>query len=852
MLDGPDGPAPRAPRRVLALALLAPTLFLAGALLPGARFLPHLPVILEPLASEHPEEAARARAEVSYGPADRIFPTLSDQLAARAELAHGDLPTWEPALGLGAPLFANSIAGLGYPPNWLGLLAPPERAAGPLAWLTLALAGLGMGLFLRRVGLSAGAVALGVIGLQAGGFGLVNLHYSMKVDAALWLPFSLWAVEGVARGVRRSALWLTAFTALSLLAGFPPIALFSLGAAGVYAVVRLAGGARLLGAEPLDPGSVAGPRLIARALVALALGVGAGAWQLLPMFEASGQSMRAADASDELTEQALPLATLLGVVVPDVAGAPSALQPAGGLPLAWWLTPAAGWQKAVDANAVEWHLYAGLALVLLALAAVAAEPKRALVPALALLFCYAFAQGWPGARLFYRLPGLGAGAPNRVLAVAWVLWPWLAALGAEAVLAARPRARAALALGAAVAALLAGAGVLWLEPERFAPWLQGALLERYAGLPDPPTAAVIAEQVPLEAAVAAGAHLERALERSALIALATAAAGALFLVRRAPRGLAAALLLATALADGLWTARHELRSQHPRDLSLFPPSEAIEAVSAAAGDGRVVRLDPSASHVEDVERLARPNMLEVYGISDLTPWTVFTPRGLVELVGESDRGARDGLDPAAHFRSGIAGITRPELLGAPLLDLLRVTCVLAREPVEHASLELAFERPGFHVYRRRGALPPARIVPEGVAVASDEIARRLLVTGAVDPARQALLAPGVAARAPAPGAGEAVIEGPFRPAKNRLDLRVRGSRGGLLVMHEQWFPGWKATINGADAEVLRVDHVYRGLWLPAGELDIRTRYAPASLRTGFVLLLLCLGTAAWLGLRRGW
>ena len=37
-----------------------------------------------------------------------------------------------------------------------------------------------------------------------------------------------------------------------------------------------------------------------------------------------------------------------------------------------------------------------------------------------------------------------------------------------------------------------------------------------------------------------------------------------------------------------------------------------------------------------------------------------------------------------------------------------------------------------------------------------------------------------------------------------------------------------------------------------GELDIRTRYAPASLRTGFVLLLLCLGTAAWLGLRRGW
>src|SRR5262245_49848108 len=323
MPDGPAGPPHRAPRRVLALALLAPTLFLGGALLPGARFLPHLPVILEPLAAEHPEEAARARADISYGPGDRIFPALSDQLVARAELARLDLPTWEPDLGLGAPLFANSIAGLGYPPNWLGLLLPPDRAAGALAWLTLLLAGLGMGLFLRRLGLSAAAVAVGVAGIQAGGFGLVNLNYCMKVDAALWLPFELWAVEGLARGVRRSGLWLTLFAALSLLAGFPPIALFSLAAAAVYASVRMTGaGARLLGVPPVDAGAAAGPRLWLRAMIALGLGAGAGAWQLLPMVEASAQSMRSTEAAD-VSEQSLPVATLAGVLVPELAGAPS-------------------------------------------------------------------------------------------------------------------------------------------------------------------------------------------------------------------------------------------------------------------------------------------------------------------------------------------------------------------------------------------------------------------------------------------------------------------------------------------------------------------------------------------------
>ena len=221
--------------RVLALVVLAPTLLLGGILVSGDRLLPHLPVMLEPLASEHPEAAAEAREGVSFGPSDRVFPVLSDQIVARREVTWGALPTWEPDLGLGVPLFANSIAGLGYPPNWRALVLAPDRAAAPLAWLTLMIAGLGMALFLRRLGFGPFAVAAGVIGVQVGGWGVSNLVYFMKVDAVVWFPWCLWAVEGMARGVRRSGLWLALFTALSLLAGFPPIATFSIAAALAYA-----------------------------------------------------------------------------------------------------------------------------------------------------------------------------------------------------------------------------------------------------------------------------------------------------------------------------------------------------------------------------------------------------------------------------------------------------------------------------------------------------------------------------------------------------------------------------------------------------------------------------------------
>jgi hypothetical protein len=883
MPDAPDDEEPRASAldagrrgsrlaRLCWLALLAPTLFLGPTIVSGARLLPHLPVILQPLAGEHPAAAAEAQSRVRYGPADRVFPALSDQIVARAELKSLDLPTWEPNLGLGVPLFASSIAGLGYPPNWLACVLPPDVAAGPLAWLSLALAGLGMGLFLRRLGLSGWAVAAGIVGVQAGGFGLANVVYFMKVDAIVWLPWCLWAVEGLARGMRRSGLALALFVGLSFLAGFPPIAVFGLCATCIYAGLRFSAlGGRLLGLgaeHAVDSAGAAFVRLGARALGAVALGLGIAAWQLLPTIEASGQSLRQAKSAAEIAGEALPVATLAGVVVPDLVAAPDeAPSGASGTPMAWWLTPVAEREKAANANVLEWNTYAGVALVLLAVAALAGAPRRARVPALGLAACYAFAQDWLGAgALLYRLPGLGAGSPNRVLAVAWVLWPWLAAVGVEALVGGARgtfprRARAALVAAAVAFALGAGALALALDPAADAPRMQQALLERYAALPEPPTPAVVESYVPRAAAERAIARVGSSLERAALVGL-VAGAGGLVLLVLAPRrrfgvALGGALALAAVAGDGAWTAARHLPAQRPGALALFPPSEAIEAVRAAAGDGRVVRLVPEAAGGDaealrgGVEALARPNLLQVYRIADLTPWTVFTPHGLVELVGESAHGARDGLDPDARWRSGIAGLTRVAQLDAPLLDLLRVTCVLTEAPVEHPSLALAFERPGFLVYRRRGALPLARIVAEAVATPSDAVARGLLVSGAFDARRQALLAPGLTPEPPAPGAEDAAIERVSRPSKNRLDLVVRGSQGGLLVMHEQWFPGWKATINGIDADIVRVDHVYRGLWLPAGDLLIRTKYEPWSLRLGFALMALCLSAAVGLGVRRG-
>ena len=68
------------------------------------------------------------------------------------------------------------------------------------------------------------------------------------------------------------------------------------------------------------------------------------------------------------------------------------------------------------------------------------------------------------------------------------------------------------------------------------------------------------------------------------------------------------------------------------------------------------------------------------------------------------------------------------------------------------------------------------------------------------------------------------------PGQLEADVRTAGRR--LLVMSERFGPGWRATIDGRAAEVLRVDHVVCGVVVPPGRHVVRLRYVPPGLFAG--------------------
>ncbi len=87
-----------------------------------------------------------------------------------------------------------------------------------------------------------------------------------------------------------------------------------------------------------------------------------------------------------------------------------------------------------------------------------------------------------------------------------------------------------------------------------------------------------------------------------------------------------------------------------------------------------------------------------------------------------------------------------------------------------------------------------------------------------------------------------------------MTFRVEAGQPGYLVLSEVWYPGWRATVNGQPATVLRADYALRAVAVPAGTSTVHLWFAPESWRWGWmafglgVLLFLAVMVAG----SRGW
>ncbi len=88
----------------------------------------------------------------------------------------------------------------------------------------------------------------------------------------------------------------------------------------------------------------------------------------------------------------------------------------------------------------------------------------------------------------------------------------------------------------------------------------------------------------------------------------------------------------------------------------------------------------------------------------------------------------------------------------------------------------------------------------------------------------------VLGQAAAPAPGDTIVETSYAP--NRLTYLARSASGGVAVFSEVYFPwGWRATIDGKEAQIGRVNYVLRALRIPAGEHKVEFTFFPDEVDT---------------------
>lgn len=204
-----------------------------------------------------------------------------------------------------------------------------------------------------------------------------------------------------------------------------------------------------------------------------------------------------------------------------------------------------------------------------------------------------------------------------------------------------------------------------------------------------------------------------------------------------------------------------------------------------------------------------------------------TPRELTELVFASQPPT-----PGILKAAGVTHLTDIEPLPASIAERSEL---LTSEPVYFYRLNNSPGR-AWMVYRAEH-LPDAR--------------ERLLRMRQpeFDPATVAVVEQPLDLRGEAPAQRSSVKV--TEPAPGRLLIRASGEAPGLLVVADRYAPEIEATVDGEPADLLRVNHAFRGVALGAGEHVIEMRYVPRLFFIGLGLsgLGLAIFGLAWFGPR---
>jgi hypothetical protein len=748
--------------------------------------------------------------------------------AAQALKAGEGIPHWNPYIMGGLPYIAAMHGDIFYPTFLLRALLPTDVAMTWSFMIHMVLAGLFTYMFARAAGLGFWASLIGGIAYMMSGpiAGYVSPGHDGKLYVSTLLPLMLYFLI---HGVRDGRLWawggLAITTGLGVLSPHPQLLQYMLlvgGFFGLYLAFGAWNGTQL-------QRSVAVQRL-GIALAAVGIGFLMGAIQYAPVLDYVDWSPRAGGKDyAHAVSYSMPAEELVNAFVPQFSGI---------LDNYW------------GRNGIHFHSdYAGVVVLLLAgLGLFAAAPKGRgfrwfWIATFAISLLLTLGGTTPFYRVIYELvPGTKYfRAPSTMMYVTMFSVAVFAALGAERVLGAPETIRKRFMWG-----WLGGIVALGLILASGLPAAVARMIGESQAAFYPPEQLQSVIDYYQERARANQPQVLAGSLRSVLFV--AGAVGLLWLVvgGRISRG-TAAIGMALWVAADLWTVERMYWRFSPPASQVYASDPAIDSVRAAQAPGRLISWDP----------LGTSAYRDPYFGGDA--FMVHEVRMVAGYHGNELGRYQRVLDATAMGDPRRPCFCRPELWRHENVHWLYTTLPDSLMPAAVAQLGLPAglqkvvgpvrNSVGSTVYLYR--LPgenPLAWVASAVVKGTDDQALATVLDARFDPTRAAILDTGAAVQVPQltgvpDPSGVRASVADYRPGRITLTLSDPAVDGTALVVSENFYPGWSATVDGRSIPTHRANFNLIGIVLPAGARSIELRFVDTSYGIGKTITFLALAIA---------
>lgn len=256
----------------------------------------------------------------------------------------------------------------------------------------------------------------------------------------------------------------------------------------------------------------------------------------------------------------------------------------------------------------------------------------------------------------------------------------------------------------------------------------------------------------------------------------------------------------------------------PRE-RIFPATRSVEILGSELGSGRFFSdpgvLPPNTGLVSGLRGIAGYDAMDVLEFN-LYRNLIFPP-GFNSLHNWNARGV--DTRNAAFRLYGVKLLVLAEPFGQPGWELLA-------SPAGEGPLG----RAETWIYRALDPVPRAFCVPE--VVSTEQLAQRHQADPiGWDPRRIAAIDGDWRPRQPFAEARVEILQS----GNNEVRLSARLDGDGLLVLTDQYFPGWQVYVDGERRSLEKTNLIFRGVALEAGEHEVLFRFESQSVQRGALI-----------------